>query len=126
MPGIVLLTDGGDYDQEVIPAYIWLSWSKPSHCLHVATFINDDGPRISSETFLIMAMQGKLVVQVNIVEQCLEGAVRLTGGRDSSEGRVEVCHHGVYATVCNNLWTMRNGHVVCNQLGLQGKLMAVL
>lgn len=58
-----------------------------------------------------------LSVRVTILEQCVEGRVRLVGGRDGSAGRVELCHHGVYGTVCNETWTQQNTHVLCNQLG---------
>lgn len=43
--------------------------------------------------------------------------MRLVGGRDDSVGRLEVCRHGMYGTICNTTWTMENTRVVCNQLG---------
>ena len=48
---------------------------------------------------------------------CMDDALRLSDGRNELEGRVEVCMDGVWGTVCNDLWSMENTAVVCNQLG---------
>ena len=46
--------------------------------------------------------------------------MRLVGGSDAKEGRVEICRDNVWGTVCNDMWRDDNTHVVCTQLGLQG------
>ena len=43
--------------------------------------------------------------------------MRLAGGRNRLEGRVEVCYDGVWGTVCNNHWGAEEASVVCRQLG---------
>ena len=48
---------------------------------------------------------------------CCDGAVRLSGGSLSNEGRVEICVSGQWKTVCDNNWSENEARVVCRQLG---------
>lgn len=94
-----------------------LSRTHPELCLEIDTFINDDGPDVTAESFQILVAPQNLTMLVIIDEQCLEGALQLVNGREESEGRVKVCHHGVLWAVCDTNWTVENSNVVCNQLG---------
>ena len=53
-----------------------------------------------------------------ISDNCTEGDLRLQGGSDSSRGRVEVCHRGLWGTVCNISWSNEDAVVACRQMGL--------
>ena len=65
------------------------------------------------------------VVQSN----CSDGDVRLEGGSNEYEGRVEICINQAWGTICSgstySRWGVTDGRVVCKQLGHQqfGKFM---
>ncbi len=48
---------------------------------------------------------------------CTTGAIRLEDGSNEYEGRVEVCLHGRWGTVCDDSWDSREAQVVCRELG---------
>ncbi len=66
---------------------------------------------------LIMEGQVSILVPKScIVQGCEDGDIRLVGGSSHLDGRVEICHSGVWGTVCSNSWGVIEARVVCRQL----------
>ena len=58
---------------------------------------------------------------------CTTGDLRLVGGSDQYQGRVEICINNVWGTVCDDSWSNTDATVVCAQLGYDttGKLIYI-
>lgn len=50
---------------------------------------------------------------------CTTGDVRLVGGVNHNEGRVEMCYNHFWGSVCHRYWSTVDANVVCKQLGHQ-------
>ncbi len=48
---------------------------------------------------------------------CTQGDIRLVGGANALEGRVEVCFNNQWGTVCDDAWGVPDATVACRQLG---------
>lgn len=55
-----------------------------------------------------------------IDSSCGNGDVRLMGGANELEGRVEVCYNKMWGSICGTFWRPNSANVVCNQLGYHG------
>ena len=51
---------------------------------------------------------------------CVDGDVRLVGGTNPREGRVEVCYFNQWGTICDDFWGTADARVACRQLGFSG------
>lgn len=58
----------------------------------------------------------------------MDGGIRLVGGVNNNEGRVEICRRNEFGTVCDQMWDRIDASIVCRQLGLShsGMFMFVL
>ena len=52
---------------------------------------------------------------------CTDNDVQLAGSDNPSVGRLEVCIHGLWGSVCDDSWTNVNARVVCQQLGYESE-----
>lgn len=48
---------------------------------------------------------------------CTNGQIRLDGGGNPREGRVEICYYNQWGTICDDQWGAAEARVVCKQLG---------
>ena len=60
------------------------------------------------------------------IEGCSEGEVRLSHGRSTAEGRVEVCINEFWHSVCDDNFDFTEAQVVCGQLGFSRKRKIII
>ena len=58
-----------------------------------------------------------LAAPSTLESNCTHGTLRLRGGRNSLEGRVELCINNAWGTVCDDEFSSQDAEVVCRQIG---------
>ena len=53
---------------------------------------------------------------------CITGNVRLVGGSNPLEGRLEMCYFNQWGTICSSNMTSQVAQVACRQLGYAGSM----
>ena len=56
-----------------------------------------------------------------IARECNESDVRLVEDQTPDDGRVEICLNGLWGSVCDHRWDIRDAEVVCRQLQYTGR-----
>lgn len=49
---------------------------------------------------------------------CKDNTIRVVGGPDTFEGRVELCDNGRWHAICGDNWNQEEATTVCRQLGV--------
>ena len=81
-----------------------------STTLHVCYTLNAFNDEIMQNCMLNVHGQLSAVL-------CDNGDIRLRGGSNIYEGRVEVCWNETWGTVCDGYWSTNDANVACRQLG---------
>ena len=62
-------------------------------------------------------LSNELVVGCYEQSTCVDGDLRLRDGNSTYQGRVELCHQGLWGAISTSYWNYQAALVICRQLG---------
>lgn len=87
----------------------------PASCVEVAGIVCQG---MSDHFWLVALCILHIAVELDtLVGNCTEGDLRLEGGVNNTQGRVEVCLNNAWGTICNSQFGTNEARVICHQLG---------
>ena len=67
---------------------------------------------------LINYKNNYIILDIKVAHSnCVDYDVRLVGGETGNEGIVLMCLNGVWGTLCDNEFNIKDAEVVCNNAG---------
>ena len=68
-------------------------------------------------TSVSLCQSHRFFSHINCIAICTESSLRLQGGTDSTEGRLEICALEAWRTICDTNFGREDATVACKQLG---------